>query len=296
MIGPAPMQSSDRNSSATRLVGAGLGLRRSQMAALRASPEQIDFFEVAPENWIDVGGKFGREFRALTERTPLICHGLSLSLGGPDPLDEGFLDRLEPFLARHQAALYSEHLSACTDGGHLYDLMPLPFTQAMVRHVSERIARVQDRLGRRMAVENSSYYTPLATDLSELDFVLAVLDRADCQLLLDVNNVYVNSVNHAYDARQFIDAIPTHRIAYLHLAGHDREAPDFIVDTHGAAVDPAVWALLEHTYTSHGAVPTLLERDFNLPPLAELKLELAQIRDLQAAASHRRGSPTALAA
>lgn len=266
---------------AARLLGAGLGLRRSQLAALRAAADGIDFFEVAPENWIDVGGRFGREFRELTEHIPLICHGLSLSLGGPDALDEGFLDRLQPFLQRHQAALYSEHLSACTDGGHLYDLMPLPFTMTMVRHVSERILRVQDRLGQRMAVENSSYYTPLATDLSELDFVLEVLERADCRMLLDVNNVYVNSVNHGYDARAFISAIPTARIAYLHLAGHEREAPDFIVDTHGAAVDPAVWALLRHTYACHGAVPTLLERDFNIPPLAELKLELAQIRALQ---------------
>lgn len=267
--------------SAGPLRGAGLGLRRSQMAALQQAPEGIDFFEVAPENWIDVGGRFGREFRALTERLPLVCHGLSLSLGGPDPLDETFLDRLHGFLQVHGAALYSEHLSACTDGGHLYDLMPLPFTTSMVRHVSDRIARVQDRLGRRMAVENSSYYTPLATQISELEFVLAVLERADCQLLLDVNNVYVNSVNHGYDPQAFIAAIPATRIAYLHVAGHDREAEDFIVDTHGAAVDAQVWALLQHTYACHGDIPTLLERDFNIPPLPELKLELERIRQLQ---------------
>lgn len=264
-----------------RLSGAGLGLRRGQLPALQADPADIDFFEVAPENWIDVGGKFGRAFRALTERIPLICHGLSLSLGGPDPLDEVFVERVARFLKTHDAVLYSEHLSACTDGGHLYDLMPLPFTEHMVQHVADRVRRVQDRIGARMAVENSSYYTPLSTALSELDFVNAVLERADCLMLLDVNNVYVNSVNHGYDPQAYIAGIPSDRIAYLHLAGHDREAPDFIVDTHGAAVDEAVWKLLDFTYRQHGPVPTLLERDFNLPPLAELKQELVRIRGLQ---------------
>lgn len=267
-----------------RLHGAGLGLRRGQLSALQAESDGIDFFEVAPENWIDVGGKFGRAFRALTERIPLVCHGLSLSLGGPDPIDEVFVERVARFLKSQQAALYSEHLSACTDGGHLYDLMPLPFTETMVRHVADRIARVQDRIGARMAVENSSYYTPLRTDLRELDFVNAVLERADCLMLLDVNNVYVNSVNHGYDAKAFIAGIPSSRIAYLHVAGHDREAPDFIVDTHGAAVDEAVWQLLEFTYRQHGRIPTLLERDFNLPPLAVLKDELSRTRALQGSA------------
>lgn len=263
------------------LHGAGLGLRRSQLAALQADPGGIDFFELAPENWIGVGGRFGRALRSLTESTPLICHGLSLSLGGPDPLDAGFLDRLAQFFDLHQPALYSEHLSACTDGAHLYDLMPLPFTPAMVRHVGDRILAVQDRLRRRIAVENSSYYTPLATTLEEQQFVLEVLQHADCLLLLDVNNVYVNSVNHGYDPQRFIAAMPSARVAYLHVAGHDRETADFIVDTHGADVDPAVWALLRYTYQVHGAVPTLLERDFNLPPLVDLKQDLARIRSLQ---------------
>ena len=276
------------------LAGAGLGLRRGLLSALQSEPGGIDFFEVAPENWIDVGGRFGREFRALTERIPLICHGLSLSLGGPDPLDELFVERVARFLALHDAALYSEHLSACTDGGHLYDLMPLPFSEAMVGHLVDRVSRVQDRLGRRIAVENSSYYTPLKTELSELDFILEILRRADCLMLLDVNNVHVNSVNHGYDAAAFIERIPSERIAYLHLAGHDREAPDFIVDTHGAAVDEAVWSLLNHTYACHGAVPTLLERDFNLPPLGELKLELTRIRGAQAQCRPHQVAPAQL--
>lgn len=266
------------------LAGAGLGLRRGLIAALQSAPSlPVDFFEVAPENWIGVGGRLGRSLRAFTERHRFACHGLSLSLGGPAPLDETLLVRVRRFMDTHGIADYSEHLSWCSDDGHLYDLLPLPFTGDMVGHVAARIRRAQDILGRRIAVENSSYYAVPAAEMGEAEFIGAVLAEADCDLLLDVNNVYVNSINHRYDAHAFIDALPADRIAWIHVAGHYNEAVDLIVDTHGAPVIDPVWALLDHAYARFGAVPTMVERDFNLPPLPELLAEVGHIRSLQSA-------------
>ena len=218
--------------------------------------------EVAPENWMGVGGQRGRLFREFTERMPFVCHGLSLSIGGPSPLDETFLHRLRPFLDQHRIRCYTEHLSYCSDDGHLYDLMPIPFTQEAVRYVAARVKRVQDIL-------------------SEIEFITAILEEADCDLLLDVNNIYVNSVNHRYDAIEFLQGLPGHRIAYGHIAGHDHEAEDLIVDTHGANVIAGVWQLLDKAYETFGVFPTLLERDFNIPTVAELMQEIGQIKSLQ---------------
>lgn len=267
----------------TVLQGAGLGLRRELIPALLAEkPAVIDFYEVAPENWMGVGGARGKAFRALTERTPLVCHGLSLSLGGPTPLDEVFLRKLKGFLDQHGAALYTEHLSYCSDDGHLYDLLPIPFTAEAVRHVARRIRQTQDVLGRRIAIENASFYTGSPVDeMSEIEFIHAVLEEADCWLHLDVNNVYVNSVNHHYDAREFLNSIPAGRVVYMHMAGHYREADDLLIDTHGAKVVDPVWALLEYTYDLIGVHPTLLERDFNIPALDELVTEVERIASLQ---------------
>ena len=268
-----------------RPTGAGLGFRRELLPALKTHvPDAIEFFELAPENWIDMGGLYGRDLRAFTERYPFVCHGLSLSLGGPTPLDEMLLRKTRQFMDAHGIALYTEHLSYCSDDGHLYDLLPIPFTEEAVKYVAARIRRAQDILERRIAIENASYYTPSpVADMDESSFIRAVLDEAGCDLHLDVNNVYVNSVNHRYDAVEFIRALPTERIVYLHMAGHYNEADDLIVDTHGADVIEPVWALLDATYRIHGVAPTLLERDFNIPPLAELVLEVEQIARLQAA-------------
>jgi len=266
---------------------AGLGLRRALLDELRAAPAgAFDFLECAPDNWIGVGGRLGEALDELSARHPLTCHGLSLSLGGTEPLDEVFLGRTRRFLDRHRVALYSEHLSCCTDDGHLYDLMPVPFTDEAVHHVAARIRRVQEELGRRIAVENVSYYAAHPTDsgappMDEADFVAAVLEEADCDLLLDVNNVYVNAVNHAYDAHAFLARMPGRRIASYHVAGHYDEAEDLKVDTHGAPVKGDVWALLAAAYRLHGVRPTLLERDFNLPPLATLLEEVGHIGRLQ---------------
>ena len=262
---------------------AGLGLRRAQLGPLQdADAGAFDFLECAPENWIGVGGRFGRQLAELSERHPLVCHGLSLSRGSSDPLDEPFLQRIRRFLDQHRVPIYSEHLSYCSDGGHLYDLMPIPFTDEAVEHVSARIRRVQDVLERRIAVENVSYYAAPYQAMAEIDFINAVLERADCDLLLDVNNIYVNSINHRYDADAFLHALPAQRVRYIHIAGHYDEADDLKVDTHGAAVIDPVWRLLDLAYAHCGVKPTLLERDFNFPPMAELFDELAQIRAVQA--------------
>jgi len=263
--------------------GAGLGLRRVLLDPLQARPEApVDFLEVAPENWLKVGGALGRRFRQFSERYPVVCHGLSLNLGGRDPLDMEFLRDLKRFLADHDVALYSEHLSYCgDDGGHLYDLMPIPFTEEAAHHTAARIRRVQEVLERPLVVENVSYYAAPGQAMSEAEFVTAVLEEADCELLLDVNNLFVNAFNHGYDPLDFLDAMPAARLRYLHIAGHFRESEELIIDTHGAGVVADVWALLEETYRRFGTLPTLLERDFNIPPLTELLDELDTIHVLQ---------------
>ena len=268
---------------ASPATGAGLGLRRVLLDQLIEAPAgAFDFLECAPDNWIGVGGPLADKLAILSSRHPLSCHGLSLSLGGPDPLDMDFVRRTRDFLERHQVAMYSEHLSYCAADGHLYDLLPIPFTDEAVHHVAGRIAQVQDALGRRIAVENVSYYAAPFQALAESDFINAVLAEADCDLLLDVNNVYVNAINHRYDARAFIEAMPGARIASIHIAGPYDEAEDLKVDTHGSAVKDDVWDLLAYAYRKHGLRPTLLERDFNFPPFEELLGEVARIRDVQA--------------
>ncbi|BBP44581.1 DUF692 domain-containing protein [Thiosulfativibrio zosterae] len=264
--------------------GAGLGLRRDFFEEILTNPDfKIDFLEVAPENWLRFGGRLGRELRTLSERYPFVCHGLSLDLGGPRALDEAYLHELKGFLNEHEVLFYTEHLSYCGDSGHLYDLLPIPFTEEAVHYVAERIRRVQDILERPLGIENVSFYLMPSTELTEVEFVNAVLSEADCGLMLDVNNIYVNSINHGYDALSFMQAMPTQRIQYLHMAGHFDEADDLKIDTHGEPVKAAVWDLLDATYEKHGLQPTLLERDFNIPPLPELMQEVAQIQQAQQA-------------
>ena len=265
--------------------GAGLGLRRGLLNSMMANPPaEVDFLEVAPENWIHVGGALKKKFRFFTERYPFLIHGLSLSIGSPAPLNETLLRDVKAFMREHGIRFYSEHLSYTGDDGQLYDLMPIPFTEEAVHYVAARIRRAQDILEQRMAVENVSYYAPSDSTLSEVEFTRAVLDEADCDLLLDINNIFVNSVNHRYDAREFMYAMPAERVRYFHVAGHYVESEDLRVDTHGDAVSDPVWQLLAEAYEHFGPVPTLLERDFNLPPLEELVGEVNRIKSLQARA------------
>jgi uncharacterized protein (UPF0276 family) len=265
------------------LAGSGLGLRRALLPALQADvPGNIDFFEISPENWVGIGGSLGKQFRRLTERHRFVAHGLALSLGGPAPLDTAFLRELKQFLDQHDFALYTEHLSFCSDEGHLYDLYPIPFTEQAVKHVAERIRQTQDLLERRIALENASYYLqPPQAEMDELTFINAVLSEADCHLHLDVNNIYVNSVNHGYDPMAFLRGLPGERIVYGHVAGHDRDPSGLIIDTHGQNTIEPVWDLLAEAYRCFGVFPTLVERDSNMPPLAELLTEVERIRALQ---------------
>jgi hypothetical protein len=261
----------------------GLGLRRPMLDDLLAMPAgRVGFLELAPDNWIGVGGRRRAALEALAERFPIYAHGLSLSLGGPEPFDPDYLARLRTFLDSLGCPLYSEHLSYCSDEGQLYDLLPLPFTEEAVHHVARRIGEVQDALGRRIAIENVSYYAAPHPAMTEIDFVRAVLAEADCGLLLDVNNIHVNSINHGYDALDFLHALPAERVVAMHVAGHYVEAADLIIDTHGAAVIDPVWRLLDAACAHCGVHPTLLERDFNFPPLAELLAEVDRIAAIQA--------------
>ena len=263
--------------------GAGLGLRRGLMfeELLQADRGQIEFMEVAPENWIGLGGRLGKRLREYTEKFPFVTHGLSLSIGGPTPLDTGLVKDIKGFMQQHNILKYTEHLTYCSDEGHLYDLMPIPFTSEAVRYVAERIKQVQDMLGQRIAMENASYYAAPGKEMEEIDFINAVLAEADCELLLDVNNIYVNAVNHAYDPMDFLKSLPEERIVYAHIAGHYNEAEDLIIDTHGADVIDPVWGILDKAYETFGVLPTLLERDFNIPPLPALLQEVERIHQLQ---------------
>ena len=264
--------------------GAGLGLRRALLGPLAsATTADVQFMEVAPENWINVGGRYGKAFREYTERFPFVLHGLSLSIGSPAPLDWDLLRQIKAFMSEHSILSYTEHLSYCSDSGHLYDLMPIPFTLEAVDYVADRISQIQDFLGQRIALENASYYAAPGQDMSEIEFTSAVLEKADCGLLLDVNNIYVNSINHQYDAREFMASLPGHRVVYGHIAGHYNEAEDLKVDTHGADVIDPVWDLLDLAYKQFGVFPTLLERDFNIPPVDKLLLEVERISTIQRA-------------
>ncbi len=263
--------------------GAGLGLRRGHMMEelLEVNPMQVQFMEVAPENWIRIGGRLGKRFREYTERYDFVTHGLSLSIGGPTPLDLEFVHDIKKFMQQHNMLKYTEHLTYCSDQGHLYDLMPIPFTSEAVHYVADRIKQVQDILGQRIAMENASYYAAPGKEMEEIDFLKAVLEEADCELLLDVNNIYVNSVNHGYDPITFLQSLPKQRITYCHIAGHYNEAKDLIIDTHGADVIDPVWTILDKAYEMFGVFPTLLERDFNIPKIPTLMKEVDQICQLQ---------------
>ena len=264
------------------IYGAGLGFRREMLKELLPTlPSEVDFWEVAPENWIPLGGKYQKQFQQASSQSPFTTHGLSLSIGSSDKLDVEFVKTVKRFLDANDIALYSEHLSFCSGNGHMYDLMPIPFTEDAIKHVVSRIAQVQDIIERPLVLENVSYYLAPGQEMDELEFTSSILNESGCQMLLDVNNVYVNSINHKYDPKAFIKELPSDKIVYGHIAGHYDEAEDLKVDTHGADVIEPVWELLEYAYLTHGVFPTLLERDFNIPPLNELLAEVKRIKQIQ---------------
>ncbi|WP_269520846.1 HvfB family MNIO-type RiPP peptide maturase [Alteromonas sp. BMJM2] len=262
--------------------GAGLGFRREMLDDLfPILPKEVDFWEVAPENWIPLGGIYQKQFEKAIAQAPFSTHGLSLSIGSSDKLDVEFIKTVKQFLDSNNIGLYSEHLSYCSGNGHMYDLMPIPFTEESIKHVVSRIKQVQDILERPLVLENVSYYIAPDQDISELEFTNAVLSESGCAMLLDVNNVYVNSINHNYSPHDFIKGLPSHKIVYGHIAGHYDEAADLKVDTHGADVIEPVWKLLDYAYSVHGVYPTLLERDFNIPCVDNLLNEVRKIKAIQ---------------
>lgn len=271
-------------------LGVGLGLRRALADALLAqAPHEVEWLEVAPENYAGTGGLHYRKFRAAAERWPVAAHGLSLSIGGTDPLDRAHLARVRRFVRDHGLRWYTDHLCFTSHGGvQLHDLIPLPFTREAVRHVVERVKIVQGELEVPFGLENVSYYTPLGTpEMDEATFTLEVLEGADCAMLLDVNNVFVNGVNHGFDPKEFLARMPAERVIQLHVAGHRVEAPDLIVDTHGEAIVDPVYELLDWTLARIGPRPILLERDFNIPPLDVLLEEVRRLRAIHAKHLHR---------
>ena len=266
----------------TPVCGAGLGLRRAHLGPLLDHmPDAIDFMELAPENWIGAGGRLADTLEKIAAKTTLVSHGLLGNFGGHDEIDFGFLDQTAEFMQRYNVRLYGDHMTYCADEGQLYELLPVPYTPESAQHMADRIKRIQDHLGQRVTAENASYYlNPLQT-IPEEAFINQVLDEADCLLLLDVNNVFVNSRNHDYDPRAFLRNLPGDRIAYAHIAGHLNTEDDVIIDTHGEDVVDPVWSLLDFAYEWFGVFPTLLERDENIPELDVVLGEVEQIRALQ---------------
>mgnify|MGYP002742481906 FL=1 len=292
------------------LQGAGLGYRRDLADDFLnlSSNNAIQFMEVAPENWVKMGGAARYKFDQAAERYPLAVHGLSLSLGGQAPLDRELLKNTKALMIQYNSTFFSEHLSYCECEGHLYDLLPMPFTEEAVKHVAQRIRYVQDFLELQISLENTSYYlhSPTST-MNEVEFLNAIAQEADCGIHLDVNNIYVNGVNHGLlDPYVFLDQVDVKRVNYIHIAGHDEEhsaaqvvedlegesfnkikgayrhLPELLIDTHGEAVKGTVWDLLEYAYQRLPVIPpTLLERDFNFPPFAELYAEVEHIAQLQ---------------
>lgn len=292
------------------LQGAGLGYRRDLADDFLnlSSNNAIQFMEVAPENWVKMGGAARYKFDQAAEKYPLAVHGLSLSLGGQAPLDRELLKNTKALMTQYNSTFFSEHLSYCECEGHLYDLLPMPFTEEAVKHVAQRIRYVQDFLELQISLENTSYYlhSPTST-MNEVEFLNAIAQEADCGIHLDVNNIYVNGVNHGLlDPYVFLDQVDVKRVNYIHIAGHDEEhsaaqvvedlegesfnkikgayrhLPELLIDTHGEAVKGTVWDLLEYAYQRLPVIPpTLLERDFNFPPFAELYAEVEHIAQLQ---------------
>lgn len=242
-----------------------------------------DFIEVAPENWINVGGYYKKMFDKALEQYPLYVHGLSLSVGSPEGIDIAFVKQVKKFLKETNAVLYSEHLSfSKCENAHLFDLLPIPFTYDAIENVSKNIRLVQDILEQKIAIEIASYYTPIAPEMSEIEFVNQIVEESDCNLLLDVNNVYVNAFNHQYNAKEYINQLDLSKVAYIHMAGHTKVSEDLIIDTHGEAIIEPVFDLFDYTTKQlQKKVPVLLERDFNIPDFEELQSEIETLRTIQ---------------
>ncbi len=264
-------------------LGTGLGLRREHFGSLlNHLPPELSWFEVAPENYMEIGGPTYRDFCRLSEKLPVVAHSVSISLGSLDPLNRSFLQKLKKFIRQHKIPLASDHICfSSLHGVQFDDLLPLPMTWEAIKHTSKRIRQVQDILEVPFAVENISYYAPAsAPEMKEEDFISAIIQESGAWLLLDVNNVYVNSVNHGFDTQAYLKRLPLDRIAYVHIAGHRQKRKNFILDTHASEIVTPVWKLLEETASKVEIPAIMIERDGNIPPLEDLIRELNQVRRL----------------
>lgn len=261
--------------------GCGIGLRREFVSAFTQLRETPDWIEITPENWFSIPLRYRESFEQIMQAYPAVAHGVSLSIGSLEPVDKSFLIQMKAFLDRYKIAHYSEHLSfSSLQGKQTYELLPVPMTKAMVSHLCEKIDRVQNTLERELILENASYYISPYSEMREVDFVCEVLERSNTRLLLDINNVYVNSVNHRFDADAYIAHIPPERTAYIHIAGHlEYPQENLLLDTHGEAVCKEVWELLERTLKTHH-VPTMIERDNNIPQLSVLMNEFRTLKQI----------------
>jgi len=267
-----------------KTLGFGLGLRPPHYEAALNERLRVDWFEIITENYLVPGGAPLQHLERIRARYPVAMHGVSLSIGSTAPLDFQYLGEVRALAARIEPAWISDHLCwTGVDGRNLHDLLPLPYTEEALRHVVERVRRVQDFLGRRLLLENvSSYVSYRVSEMSEWEFLAQVAERADCHLLLDVNNVYVSSVNHSFDPLAYLAGVPAQRVRQMHLAGH-QDAGTHLIDTHDAPVAPAVWDLYTHAVERFGEVATMVERDDNLPPIEALIEELDVARTIAAA-------------
>ncbi|RUL74973.1 DUF692 domain-containing protein [Dyella choica] len=274
------MQSAER-SDALPYLGYGLGLRVEHYEALRAQPSGVDWLEIVSENYMVQGGLPLTWLDRFRERFPLVMHGVSMSIGSTDPLDDDYLARLVTLARRIEPAWVSDHLCwTGVQGVNLHDLMPLPYTEEALDHVVARVQQVQDRLKRRILLENVSSYVSYAdSQLTEWEFLAEVAGRADCMILLDINNVHVSAKNHGFSALDYLHGIPVSRVQQFHLAGYE-QGERLIIDTHDAPVSNAVWDLYTEAVRRFGRVSTMIERDDHFPPLAELKAELEHARML----------------
>jgi hypothetical protein len=274
------------------VLGVGLGLRRELVADTLEQQDRLDWLEFVPENYMGLGGRCKEVLERAAQRFPLISHGVNLSIGSTDDLNADYLKSIKKLLADVDSAWWSDHLCFTSVGGvYMHDLLPLPFSREAVRHIVGRVKRVQDYVGRPFLLENISFYMYMpGCELSEAQFISEVLEQADCGLLLDVNNVYVNSVNHGFDPFQFLNAIPLQRTVQIHVAGHKRRQ-DLLIDTHGAPVIQPVYELLEYVLNRTSVNGVMIERDQNFPDFAELLDELDVIRGIA-----RRAQPELLSA
>jgi uncharacterized protein len=256
-------------------LGFGLGLRAEHYADIFDGKPAVDWFEAVTENYLVAGGRPLHNLMRVRERFPVALHGVSLSIGSTGPLDLSYLAQVKGLAKRVDPVWISDHLCwTGVNGKNLHDLLPLPYTEEALAHVVARVRAVQEILGRRILLENvSSYLAFQESRMTEWEFLSAVATQADCLLLLDVNNVYVSSVNHEFDPITFLDAIPADRVQQIHLAGHESHG-DYLIDTHDQPVPDAVWSLYREALKRFGVVPTMIERDANIPPLAELEAEL----------------------